>query len=156
MPNHRETRLLPYTPEQVFALVADVEKYPDFLPWCVACRIKTRETPTRFTADMAIGFKMVREKFTSRVTLEPPTETSHGKIMVEYLDGPFQYLVNTWLFKPHTTTTGKAATELEFYLEFEFRSKLLQSIIGMLFEEAVRRMVAAFESRAATLYGGHA
>lgn len=143
MPTHRETRVLPYTPEQVFDLVGDVEKYPEFLPWCVACRIKTRETPERFTADMAIGFKMVREKFTSRVTLERPTT-----IKVEYLDGPFKYLVNTWSFKPH----AQGSTELEFYLEFEFRSKLLQSIIGVLFEEAVRRMVAAFEARAKQLY----
>ncbi|MBL8631161.1 MAG: type II toxin-antitoxin system RatA family toxin [Rhodospirillaceae bacterium] len=147
MPSHRETRLLPYAPAQVFDLVADVEKYPVFLPWCVACRIKHRETPARFTADMAIGFKMVREKFTSRVTMERP-----DKITVEYLDGPFQYLVNTWQFKPVTGQGGNPATELEFYLEFEFRSKLLQSIIGMLFEEAVRRMVAAFEARAAALY----
>jgi coenzyme Q-binding protein COQ10 len=144
---HRETRLLPYTPEQVFNLVADVEKYPQFLPWCLACRVKRRESDTVFTADMAIGFKMVRETFTSRVTLAP------GKaVTVEYLDGPFKHLVNTWDFKPVTTKTGAAATELEFFLEFEFRSKLLQSIIGVLFEEAVRRMVAAFEGRAAALY----
>jgi coenzyme Q-binding protein COQ10 len=147
MPTHRETRLLPYTPEQVFDLVANVEAYPEFLPWCVACRIKKRETPNRFTADMAIGFKMVREKFTSRVTLERP-----DKITVEYLDGPFDHLINTWHFKPAVGPSGKPATQVEFYLEFEFRSKLLQSIIGMLFEEAVRRMVAAFEARAAVLY----
>ncbi|MBL8645098.1 MAG: type II toxin-antitoxin system RatA family toxin [Rhodospirillaceae bacterium] len=147
MPTHRETRLLPYSQGQVFDLVADVEKYPEFLPWCVACRIKARETPTRFTADMAIGFKMVREKFTSRVTIARP-----DKITVEYLDGPFKYLVNTWEFKPTTGPDGKPATAVEFYLEFEFRSKLLQSIIGLLFEEAVRRMVAAFETRAAVLY----
>jgi coenzyme Q-binding protein COQ10 len=147
MPSHRETRLLPYIQEQVFDLVADVEKYPEFLPWCVACRIKKREAPNQFTADMAIGFKMVREKFTSRVTLDRP-----NKITVEYLDGPFQYLVNTWQFKPVSGVNGKPATEVEFYLEFEFRSKLLQSIIGMLFEEAVRRMVAAFEARAVQLY----
>jgi len=147
MRTHRETRLLPYTTEQVFNLVADVEKYPQFLPWCLACRIKRRETDTTFTADMAIGFKMVRETFTSRVTLDP------GKtVRVEYLDGPFKHLVNTWDFKPTTTKTGAQATELEFFLEFEFRSKLLQSIIGVLFEEAVRRMVAAFEARAAALY----
>ncbi len=147
MRTHRETRLLPYTPEQVFAVVADVEKYPLFLPWCLACRIKKRESATAFTADMAIGFKMVRETFTSRVTAEQPRA-----VKVEYLDGPFRHLVNTWQFKPATTKTGHAATELEFYLEFEFRSRLLQSIIGVLFEEAVRRMVAAFEGRAATLY----
>lgn len=147
MRTHRETRLLPYTPEQVFALVADVEKYPQFLPWCLACRIKKRESESIFTADMAIGFKMVREQFTSRVTTLRPSA-----VKVEYLDGPFKHLVNTWSFKPATTKTAAAATELEFYLEFEFRSRLLQSIIGVLFEEAVRRMVAAFEARAAALY----
>jgi coenzyme Q-binding protein COQ10 len=147
MRTHRETRQLPYTPQQVFELVADVEKYPLFLPWCTACRINRRESDTVFIADLAMGFKMVREKFTSRVTLDP------GKVVkVEYLDGPFRHLVNTWTFKPALTPSGAPATELEFYIEFEFRSKLLQSIIGVLFEEAVRRMVAAFEARAAVLY----
>jgi coenzyme Q-binding protein COQ10 len=151
MRTHRETRRLPYTPQQVFDLVADVEKYPLFLPWCTACRINRRETDTVFIADLAMGFKMVRETFSSRVTLDP------GKaVKVEYLDGPFRHLVNTWTFKPVVTKTGAPATELEFYIEFEFRSKLLQSIIGVLFEEAVRRMVAAFEARAAVLYSSPA
>lgn len=144
MPAHRETRILPYTPEQVFALVADVEKYPEFLPWCVACRIKARESQACFTADLAVGFKMVREKFTSRVTLNPPQS-----IKVEYLDGPFEHLTNIWTFKP---AHGGKATEVEFFLDFEFRSRLLRNLIGLLFEEAVRRMVAAFEKRAAEIY----
>jgi coenzyme Q-binding protein COQ10 len=148
MPIHRETRVLPYTPRQVFDLVADVEKYPEFLPWCVACRIDRRESPTCFIADLAVGFKFVREKFTSRVTLDAP-----GAVTVEYLDGPFRYLKNEWKFR--AAADGKA-TEVEFFLEFEFRSKLLQSLIGVLFEEAVRRMVAAFEARAAVLYASTA
>ena len=143
MPIHRETRILPYTPEQVFSLVADVERYPEFLPWCVACRIKRQETSTSFTADLAVGFKMVREQFTSRVTLDPP-----GGITVEYLTGPFEHLRNTWGFKP-----AAGGTEVDFFLSFEFRSKLLQAVIGVLFEEAVQRMVGAFETRAAKLYG---
>ncbi len=143
MPDHRETRILPYTPEQMFALVADVEKYPQFLPWCVACRITGRPSPIEFMADLAVGFKMVREQFTSRVTLDEP-----NGITVEYLTGPFEHLRNTWAFKP----VG-GGTEVAFFLSFEFRSKLLQAVIGALFEEAVHRMVGAFETRAAKLYG---
>jgi coenzyme Q-binding protein COQ10 len=143
MPIHRETRILPYTPEQVFAVVADVERYPEFLPWCVACRIKKRESATSFTADLAVGFKMVREQFTSRVTLAPP-----AGITVEYLTGPFEHLRNTWGFK-----AVPGGTEVEFFLSFEFRSRLLQAVIGVLFAEAVQRMVGAFEARAAKLYG---
>jgi coenzyme Q-binding protein COQ10 len=143
MPDHRETRLLPYTPEQMFALVADVERYPEFLPWCVACRITARPSATEFTADLAVGFRMVRERFTSRVVLTP-TE----RIEVQYLKGPFQHLRNEWHFAPDPG--GCAVT---FALSFEFRSALLQTLIGALFEEAVRRMVAAFEARARRLYG---
>ena len=143
MPVHQETRILPYTPEQVFGIVADVERYPEFLPWCVACRIKKRESAGSFTADLAVGFKMVREQFTSRVTLDP-----HSSITVEYLTGPFEHLRNTWDFE-----AAPGGTEVKFYLSFEFRSKLLQAVIGVLFEEAVHRMVGAFEARAARLYG---
>ncbi|MGE3333561.1 MAG: type II toxin-antitoxin system RatA family toxin [Rhodospirillaceae bacterium] len=142
MPIHREKRVLPYTPEQMFALVADVEKYPEFLPWCVACRIRKQETPTSFIADLQVGFKMVREQFTSRVTLERP-----NAITVSYLTGPFEHLTNEWKFKP-----APNGTELDFFLSFEFRSRLLQTLIGVLFEEAVHRMVSAFETRAAKLY----
>ena len=143
MPIHRETRLLPYTPEQVYALVADVERYPEFLPWCIACRIAKRESATSFTADLIVGFKMVREQFTSRVTLKP-----HEEITVKYLSGPFAYLTNEWKFAP-----AEGGTAVSFYLSFEFKSKLLQALIGVLFEEAVHRMVSAFETRAGKLYG---
>jgi len=143
MPEHRESRVLPYMPEQIYNLVADVERYPEFLPWCVACRINSRQSPTQFTADLAVGFKMVREQFTSQVTLTP---TSH--IQVQYLKGPFQHLNNEWSFTPEGT-----GTRVDFFLTFEFRSKVLQKLIGVLFAEAVRRMVAAFEERARRLYG---
>lgn len=144
MPEHRETRVLPYSPEQVYALVADVERYPEFLPWCVACRITRRESPSSFTADLAVGFKMVRERFASRVTLKPIEA-----ITVDYLDGPFAHLTNAWTFAP----APGGSTAVSFYLSFEFKSKILQGLIGMLFEEAVHRMVSAFEKRAAKLYG---
>jgi coenzyme Q-binding protein COQ10 len=145
MPIHRETIVLPYTPEQVYKLVADVERYPEFLPWCVACRITRRESPASFIADLAVGFKMVREKFTSRVTLKPIEA-----ITVEYLDGPFDHLINEWKFAPAADGQG---TAISFYLSFAFKSKLLQKLIGVLFEEAVHKMVAAFETRAKKLYG---
>lgn len=144
MPVHTETRVLPYTPEQVFALVADVEKYPEFLPWCVACR-KTKSHDDGFEADLAIGFKMVREQFTSRVILDSPK-----RIEVSYLKGPFRTLSNVWEFE--AAAEGRS-TEINFRLDFEFRSRVLQKLIGVLFEEAVHRMVAAFESRAEQLYG---
>jgi coenzyme Q-binding protein COQ10 len=144
MPVHRETKVFPYAPEQVFNLIADVERYPEFLPWCVACRIARRESPTVFTADLAVGFKMVREKFTSRVVVEPT-----DVITVEYINGPFEHLTNEWKF-----SKVPEGTKVEFFLTFEFRSKILQKLIGVLFEEAVHRMVAAFEARAVKLYGG--
>ena len=144
MPVHTEKRVLPYTPEQIFELVADVERYPEFMPWCVACRI-TETFDDGFEADLAIGFKMVREKFTSRVTLYRP-----DKIVVGYKKGPFSRLSNTWRFK---SLEDDQKTEINFHLEFEFRSRVLQKLIGLLFEEAVHRMVAAFEARAIDLYG---
>lgn len=143
MPIHREKRVLPYTPEQMFALVADVGRStPEFLPWCVACRIRKQETPASFTADLQVGFKMVREQFTSHIeTLERP-----NAIAVTYLNGPFEHLTNEWKFAP-----SPKGTEVDFFLSFEFRSRLLQTLIGVLFE-GIHRMVSAFEARAARLY----
>ena len=141
---HRETRVLPYTPAQVYHLVADVERYPEFLPWCLVCRIKKRESETSLIAELAVGFKMVREQFLSRVTLQPIEA-----IKVEYLSGPFDHLTNTWELAP-----DPGGTAVHFYLSFEFKSRLLQALIGVLFEEAVHRMVSAFEERAKKLYGG--
>ena len=144
MPTHAEQRVLPYRPEQLFDLVADIERYPEFLPWCVAARIRKR-VGDLIEADLVIGFKMIRERFTSRVQLDRPGH----RIDVAYAEGPFRYLNNHWIFEP----TPDGTCRIDFYVDFEFRSPLLKRIIGVLFNEAVRRMVAAFESRAHALYG---
>src|SRR5579859_4642964 len=143
MAKYAEQRLLPYTPEQLFDLVADIERYPEFLPWCVGARIRERNGDC-IKADLAIGFKMYRERFTSVVTLEPPS-----RIHVTYSDGPFRYLENHWKFE----AGENGGCIVDFYVDFEFKSKMLQRVIEVLFNEAVRRMVAAFESRARHLYG---
>jgi coenzyme Q-binding protein COQ10 len=143
MPTHAEKRVLPYKPEQLFGLVADVERYPEFLPWCVAARVRKREG-NRIVADLVIGYRMIRERFTSRVWLDP----GGRRIDVAYTEGPFKYLNNHWIFEDHPEGCA-----IDFYVDFEFRSRLLQKIISTLFQEAVRRMVAAFEARARALYG---
>ncbi len=143
MPTHAEKRVLPHTAEQLFDLVADVGQYPEFLPWCVGARIKRREN-NLLVADLVIGFKMLRERFTSHVTLD-----RSRRIDVAYTDGPFRYLDNHWIFTP----VGESECEIDFYVDFEFRSRLLQRVIGLLFDEAVRRMVGAFERRADEIYG---
>jgi coenzyme Q-binding protein COQ10 len=143
MPTHAEKRFLPYTPEKLYNLVSDVEKYPEFLPWCIALRICRREVTT-INADMVIGFKVFREKFSTRVSLNPPS-----RIDVEYLDGPFKYLNNHWIFNP----IDDGACEIDFYVDFEFRSILLQKAIGVVFNEAVQKMINAFETQAHKIYG---
>ncbi len=152
MATHAEKRVLPYTPEEMYALVADVERYPEFLPWVSAARIRKRETNARgletFTADLMIGFKMVREKYTSRVTLDP-----YRTVDVAYVQGPLKYLNNHWTFHPLPQPNGETHCEIDFYVDFEFKSRVLQNLIGALFNEAVRRMVGAFETRAQELYG---
>jgi len=143
MPTHAEKRTLPYRPDQLFDLVAEIERYPEFLPWCRAARIRKREGDVIF-ADLVIGWKMIRESFTSRVTLQKP-----GRIDVSYHEGPFKYLNNHWTFEP----LPGGGCRIDFYVDFEFRSRVLQKLIGVLFNEAVRRMVHAFEERARALYG---
>jgi coenzyme Q-binding protein COQ10 len=143
MPRHAETRQLPYTPAQMFDLVADVQRYAEFLPWVIGVRMKSR-SDTELVADLVVGFKMLRERFTSRVTLERPT-----RIHVDYLDGPLKYLRNDWTFRDD----GEGGTLLNFKVEFEFRNRVFEAIAGAVFGEAVKRMVAAFEARAAALYG---
>ena len=143
MPVHSETRLLPYAPEQLFDLVADIERYPDFLPWCLGARIRERRGDT-VVADLLIGFKMVRERFTSTVVLDRAR-----RIDVTYSEGPFRYLRNHWVFE----RGADGGCRIDFFVDFEFRSRMLQTLIGALFGEAVRRMVAAFETRARQLYG---
>ena len=143
MPTHAEKRTLPYTPEQLFDLVAEVEAYPEFLPWCLGIRVRKREENV-ITADMAVGFKIFRESFTSRVTLQRP-----GRIDVAYTQGPFKYLNNHWLFEPD----GNGGCVLDFYVDFEFKSRIFQAAIGAVFNEAVKMMISAFEKRADALYG---
>ncbi len=143
MPTHGERRVLPYSPEQLYALVADVARYPEFLPWCIAARVRQREDKL-LIADLVIGFRMIRERFTSRVRLDEEGR----RIDVAYIDGPFRYLNNHWVFEPHPD-----GCLIDFYVDFEFRSKILQKLMEVLFHEAVRRMVATFEARARALYG---
>lgn len=143
MPTHAENRVVPYRAEQMYALVADIARYPEFLPWCVGARV-TRQQGNVIWADLIIGYKMIRERFTSKVTL---TE-EHRRIDVEYADGPFRYLNNHWVFQP--TEDGCL---IDFYVDFEFKNPILQRVMGLFFNEAVRRMVHAFEERAHALYG---
>jgi coenzyme Q-binding protein COQ10 len=144
VPTHAEQRILPYRPEQLFDLVADVERYPEFLPWCMAVRVKTR-APEMIEADMIVGFRMIRERFASRVRLDRPRR----RIDVAYIEGPFRYLNNHWVFEE----AGNDHCRLDFFVDFEFHSPVLRRLMGVLFNEAVRRMVGAFEARARVLYG---
>ncbi len=146
MTTHSETRLLPYTADQMFDLVADVPSYPSFLPWCAAAREKTR-TPkngaTVVEADLVISFKVFRERFASRVTLWPKE-----RIETQYIDGPFSHMNAVWKFKP-----SPPGCEITFDVDFEFRNKVLGAAAGLFFEDAMQRIVRAFERRAAELYG---
>ena len=142
MPTHAEKRYLPYTQQQLFDLVSHVEKYPEFLPWCLSSHITRREANV-FYADLTIGYKMVREKFGSKVTLNSPEH-----IHVEYLKGPMKHLSNHWKFIPAVD----GGCTIDFYVDFEFRNPILHGLISVFFNEAVRRMVAAFEARAHALY----
>jgi len=150
MPTHAEKRIMPYSADQMYALIADVGSYPQFLPWCAAARIRdTRPLPDGSgevtDADLIISFKVYRERFASRITLRPEART----IDVEYLDGPFRYLNNHWKFDPR----GPNHCEVDFFVDFEFRSAILQKLIGLVFNEAMHRIVRAFEKRAEALYG---
>ncbi len=145
MPTHAETRLVPYRPDQLFELVADVGKYPKFLPWCVGARVRS-QTETELLADLTIGFGPFRESFGSRVELDRPRQ-----VRVHYEKGPFRYLKNQWTFTP-----DPKGCRVDFFVDFEFRSRLLQAAIGVVFNEAVRLMVLAFVRRAREVYGAPA
>lgn len=142
MPRHRERKCLPYRPEDMFDLVADVEKYPEFLPWCLGSRIVS-QSEHELIADLVIGFKVFREKFTSRVHLERP-----GHIRVSYIRGPLKYLHNDWRF----SSTPDCKCIVDFKVDFEFKNRVFERLVGSLFSEATRRMIGAFENRAAELY----
>ncbi len=152
MPHHAETRQLPYSARQMYDLVADVQRYPEFLPWNSAARIRSR-TPRPdgsevIEADLVISFKVFRERFGSRVVLFP----DDMKIDTEYLDGPFKYLRSGWQFEDR----AQGGCEVSFFVDFEFRNAILQKVIGVVFGEAMSRIVRAFEERARVLYGASA
>lgn len=144
MLKHLEQRYMPYTPEQMFDLVSDVARYSEFLPWCVASRINRRESDTVFYADLVVGYKLFRERFTSKVVLDRP-----NRIHIEYMKGPLKNLKNNWEF----IRQPDGACLVDFSVEFEFTNVALQALATMFFNEVVRRMVSAFEERARVLYG---
>jgi coenzyme Q-binding protein COQ10 len=143
MPRHSETRYLPYTPEQLFDIVADVARYDEFLPWVVAVRIRS-SSEAETVADLVVGFNAFKERFTSRVTKQRPTH-----ICVDYIEGPLKYLKNEWRFE----AAGDGGTDVRFSVDFAFRSRIFEALAGQMFDRALRRMTDAFEKRAAALYG---
>ena len=155
MPQHSDSRILPYSADQMYALVADVERYPEFLPWNSAARIRARhpgpEGSEVIEADLVISFKVFRERFGSRVTLWPDRK----RIDTEYLDGPFRHLRSGWSFAalPPDAATGRPRCKVDFFVDFEFRNAILGRVIGVVFGEAMARIVRAFEDRARALYG---
>ena len=145
MPGIRETRSLPYSAEQMFDLVADVARYPEFLPWVVATRVKS-DSDTEMIADMLVGFKALREKFTSRVIKDRPS-----RIEVIYVDGPMKDLDNIWRFVPR----ADGGCDLDFCVDFTFKNMMFEMLAGQYFDRAFRKLVTAFEERAAALYGSN-
>jgi coenzyme Q-binding protein COQ10 len=148
MPEHQEIRFLPYTCGQIFDLVADIEHYPEFLPWCKEARVMSR-SDTIVMADLVIGYKMFQEKFTSEVVLDRP----HA-ITVHYRSGPLSHLRNVWQFRHVPAKKGsRKGCELSFHVDFDFRSPLLRAAMNIFFDKALTKMVTAFEARAKALYG---
>lgn len=134
--------------DEMYTLVANVEDYPKFLPLCEALRIVRRETVDDkevLTASMEVGYKLIRERFTSRVTLDPAARS----ILVEYVDGPFEHLENRWMFEPQ----GAGVSEIDFFIAYRFRSRMFERLVGSLFDKAVRKYTDAFEARADEVYG---
>lgn len=152
MPQFTNKRRVRHGAANMFELVADVEKYPEFVPLCQSLRIRSRadkgEGVEVMTASMTVAYKMVRQTFTSRVTLDTPGL----KILVEYLDGPFSRMQNRWSFKP----TGDDACEVEFFIDYEFKSRTFGLLMGAVFDTVFRKMAAAFEERADKVYGREA
>ena len=147
MTTHSETRVMPYTAQQMYDLVADVESYSEFLPWCSAARIRSRERRGEveiMLADLVISFRVFRERFGSRVTLWP----ERRRIDTAYIDGPFKRMESRWEFRDVAD-----GCEVSFDVDFEFRNRVLQGVVGVVFNDAMQRIVRAFERRAAVLYG---
>jgi len=152
MPRFSNKRRVQHRAEQMFNLVADVERYPEFVPLCQSLKIRQRTPKPDGTelvvADMTVSFKLMRETFTSRITLDRP----NLKILVEYLKGPFSNLENRWTFEPK----GDDACDVGFFIAYEFRSRMLAMLMGTMFDAAFQRFAAAFEKRADQVYGKRA
>ena len=147
MPSFETTRIVGHSPQEMFGLVADVERYPQFLPLCEALTIRTtkeRDGKTLLIADMTVGYKAIRETFTTQVLLNPQERV----IDVKYIDGPFKHLTNTWTFLPHENGCA-----VKFFIDYEFKSKILSAVMGAMFDRAFRMFSEAFESRADEIYG---
>ena len=145
MPRHSETKHLPFTPAQLFDLVADVGRYAEFLPWVVAVRVRS-SSEAETIADLVVGFTAFKERFTSRVTKQAP-----DRITVDYIEGPLKYLKNEWRFD----LAPDGGTNLHFSVDFAFKSRIFETIAGQMFDRALRRMTGAFETRAEALYGSN-
>lgn len=143
MPRHHETRDLSHSPEQMFALVTDIERYPEFLPWIIALRIRS-DDKVESVADMIVGFKGLRESFSCRVHKDCPQH-----VTVDYIDGPMRHLNNEWNF----VANEGGGCRVDFMVDFSFRSRVFEALAGQMFDKALRRMIAAFEARADALYG---
>jgi len=147
MPKFEATRRVAHTPEEMFALVADIETYPQFVPLCESLTVrsrKERDGRTILIADMSIGYKAIRETFTTQVLLNP----AERAIDVKYIDGPFKYLSNIWRFDP-----ASSGCEVHFFIDYEFKSRILGALMGTMFDRAFRMFSEAFEKRAAVIYG---
>ena len=141
MPGHREKRFLPYTADQMFDLVADVGRYAEFLPWVTAVRVRS-DSPAEMVADLIVGFRSLRERFTSRVTKDRAR-----LISVDYIDGPLKFLRNEWRF-----SSAPGGCTIDFAVEFAFKNRVFEAIAGQMFDAALRKMISAFETRADVLY----
>lgn len=142
MPGHHERRFLPHSAEQMFDLVADVGRYAEFLPWVSAVRVRS-DSSDEMVADLLVGFRSLRERFTSRVNKDRP-----NRIAVEYIDGPLKFLRNEWHFAP-----APGGCTIDFTVDFAFKNRIFEAIAGQMFDTALRKMIGAFEARADALYG---
>jgi coenzyme Q-binding protein COQ10 len=148
MNSYRTTRRVKHSAAKMFDLVADVERYPEFVPMCESLHIRKRSGEAEgveiIIVDMTVAYKVIRETFSSRVTLDKPKLA----VLVEYLDGPFSHLENRWRFRPE----NDKSSEVDFFIAYEFRSKMLGLVMGALFDSAFRRFAEAFERRADIIY----
>ena len=153
MPSFTTTRRVRHRAQDMFALVADIERYPEFVPLCTGLRVRKRSQDAAgrevVLADMSVGYRAIRETFTSRVTLDPAKQ----EILVEYVDGPFSRLVNRWTFVDLSPQGTAVQSKVDFFIDYEFRSRMLGMLMGAMFDTAFRRFAEAFEERADEVYG---